>query len=146
MVSWCTLELSYQYVAILQYNVVQYNSIHLNSSIYQYIAQGNILQCIAHIVWTRTGSLECECWQTSFSAWEPKKINILAVLRLAEHNYTDLIITVPVLQYVISYCEHLACNIQHANLLYCNSRAHHSQCCKGFTQSHAMSAMKKANL
>jgi len=28
MVSWCILELSYQYAAILQYNIVQYNSIH----------------------------------------------------------------------------------------------------------------------
>jgi len=24
----------------------------------------NTLQCIECIVWTKTGSLECECWQT----------------------------------------------------------------------------------
>ena len=70
------------------------------------------------VLWTRTGSLECECWQTSFSVWEA---NLLVVLRLAEH-----ILALPVTGLIITtstaiYCEHPACNTQYANLLYCDS-------------------------
>jgi len=64
-------------------SAIQFNTL---TSTYQYIAYSNILQHIACIVWTRTRSLKCECWQTSFSLWKPKAINFLVVLWLAEHT------------------------------------------------------------
>ena len=51
--------------------------------------------------------------------------NLLVVLRLAERilglPVTGLIITTPVYCNTAIYCEHLACNMQYANMPYCDS-------------------------
>ena len=89
----------YQYVAILQYNIVQYNSIHLlrHIDILHRAIYCSVLRILC--------GLELDHWNVnidkpSFSVWKPKAIKLLVVLRLAEHvlglPFTGLIITTSV--------------------------------------------------
>ena len=110
--AYCRAVTIYQYVAILQFNIVQYSSIHLlrHTSILRRAIYCSILQHIASIVWTGTQSLYVNVDKLLFSLWKPKAINLLVVLRLAEHilslPVTGLLITssvcIAIQQYIVS--------------------------------------------
>ena len=97
----CCFLFLYQYAAILQYDIMQYNSIHFNISIYctgQYIA----VYCAYCMNWNWITGIECWQFVSIKKLWKSRAIN-LVVLKLAECiltlPVTGLIITKSVLQY-----------------------------------------------